>query len=220
LQRRKRNSVARRFVYSVLDRVVLACACAARFRARQTDGVFTAPTRFLRVATPVRRGSKIMFTFHLFGSRLFSAAACLCFCAACAAPVEAQADPVSADTSTCRFVVGQAEIDGVMQQITGRACLQADGTWQIVEDDAAAQALADGPVYYYDPWYWGPPVVFGVGVSFVFVDRFHHFHHMDHVRYMHGVRGPYGVGGHGGWRGAPPTRSWGGMSHGGGGMRR
>lgn len=162
-----------------------------------------------------------MFTFHQFGGGLYCGVACACLCAACAAPVEAQSDASapSGDASACRFVAGQAEIDGVMQQITGRACLQPDGTWQIVEDDAAAQALADGPVYYYDPWYWGPPVVFGVGVSFVFVDRFHHFHHMDHVRYVHGVHGSFGMGGRGGWHGAPPMHAWGGMSHG-GGMRR
>lgn len=162
-----------------------------------------------------------MFTFHQFGSGLYCGVACACLCAACAAPVEAQSDASapSGSASACRFVAGQAEIDGVMQQITGRACLQPDGTWQIVEDAAAAQALADGPVYYYDPWYWGPPVVFGVGVSFVFVDRFHHFHHMDHVRYVHGVHGSFGMGGRGGWHGAPPMHAWGGMSHG-GGMRR
>ncbi|ABE30181.1 putative lipoprotein [Paraburkholderia xenovorans LB400] len=163
-----------------------------------------------------------MLTFHQFGSRLYRGIVWLCLGAACAAPLAAHADDdaLSGDGSTCRFVAGQAEIDGVMQQITGRACLQPDGTWQIVDDDAAAQALADGAAYYYDPWYWGPAVVFGVGVSFVFIDRFHHFHHMDHVRYVRGVRGPYVVGGHGGWHGAPPMHAWGGMSHGGGGMRR
>ncbi|ASV99650.1 hypothetical protein [Paraburkholderia aromaticivorans] len=160
-----------------------------------------------------------MFIFHQFGSRLLRGFASLCCCAACAAPLEAHADALAMDVSTCRFVVGQAEIDGVMQEISGRACLQPDGTWQIVEDDAAAQALADGSLYYYDPWYWGPPVVFGVGVAFVFVDRFHHFHHMDHVRYLHGLHGPYGAG-HGASRGGPPTHTWGGMSRGGGGMRR
>lgn len=156
-----------------------------------------------------------MLTFHQFGRRRCSGVACLCLCAVCAAPVEAQSDAnaPSIDASTCRFVVGQAEIDGVMQQVSGRACLQPDGSWQIVEDDAAALALAPAPVYYYDPWYWGPPVVFGAGVSFVFVDRFHHFHHMDHVRDSHGS---HGMGTHGGWHGAP-MHPWGGMSHGGGG---
>lgn len=159
-----------------------------------------------------------MLTFHQFGTGLRSGVACLCLCAAYAAPVEAQSDASAppTDTSTCRFVVGQAEIDGVMQQVSGRACLQPDGSWQIVEDDAAALALAPAPVYYYDPWYWGPPVVF-TGVSFVFVDRFHHFHHMDHVRPMHGS---IGMGGRGGRHGGASTHMWGGMSHGGGGMRR
>ncbi len=98
-----------------------------------------------------------MLTSHQFGTGLCSGVACLCLCAACAAPVEAQSDanaPLN-DASTCRFVVGQAEIDGVMQQVSGRACLQPDGSWQIVEDDAAALALGPAPVYYYDPWYLG-----------------------------------------------------------------
>jgi surface antigen len=154
-------------------------------------------------------------------SGLYRGVACVCLCAVCAAPVEAQTDAnAPGDTQpTCRLVAGQAEIDGVMQQITGRACLQPDGTWQIVEDDAGAQYLADGPVYYYDPWYWGPPVVFAAGVSFVFIDRFHHHHHMDHVHYVHGVSG---MGGHGVWHGgASSMHMWSGVSHGsGGGMHR
>ena len=157
-----------------------------------------------------------MLTFHQFGTGLCSGVACLCLCAGCAAPVEAQSDanaPLS-DASACRFVVGQAEIDGVMQQVSGRACLQPDGSWQIVEDDAAALALAPAPVYYYDPWYWGPPVVFAGGVSVIFVDRFHHFHHMEHVHY---VRGSNGMGARGGWHGGASTQMWSGMSHGGGG---
>lgn len=157
-----------------------------------------------------------MLTFHQFGTGLCSGVVCLGLCAVCAAPAEAQTDanaPVN-DASTCRFVVGQAEIDGAMQQISGRACLQPDGSWQIVEDDAAAQALGPARVYYYDPWYWGPPMVFGAGVSFIFVDRFHHFHHLDHVRYGHGS--------YGNWHGGGSTHTWSGMSHGGGGggMRR
>lgn len=164
-----------------------------------------------------------MLTFHQFGTRLGSGVACLCLSALCAAPASAQtdADAPLAETSVCRFVAGQAEIDGVMQQVSGRACLQPDGSWQIVQDDVGALA----PTYYYDPWYWGPPVVFGVGVSVIFVDRFHHFHHMDHVRY---VRGSYGVGGRGGWHGGSSAHVWGGGAHmwgggahmGGGGMHR
>ncbi|NPT59196.1 hypothetical protein [Paraburkholderia elongata] len=163
-----------------------------------------------------------MFTFHQFGTGLCSGVACLCLCTACAAPVEAQSDanaPLN-DTSTCRLVVGQAEIDGVMQQITGRACLQPDGSWQIVEDDGAVQVFGAAPAYYYDQWYWGPPVIFGAGVSVVFVDRFHHFHHMDHVRDGHGS---HGMGAHGNWHGGGSTHIWSGMSHGagsGGGMHR
>ncbi|OAJ54406.1 hypothetical protein [Paraburkholderia ginsengiterrae] len=165
-----------------------------------------------------------MRNFHHFGTGLCGGVACACLCAACAAPVEAPPVAAQADLSapgpgepTCRLVAGQAEIDGVTQQITGRACLQPDGSWQIAEDDTAAQYLAYGPVYYYDPWYWGPPVVFGGGVSIVFIDRFHHHHHMDHVHFVHGSSG---MGGHGGWHGGSSMHMWGGSSgmlHGGGG---
>ncbi|MFP3566554.1 hypothetical protein [Paraburkholderia sp. SIMBA_030] len=171
-----------------------------------------------------------MVTFHQFGTGLCSGICCLCLSTGCAAQYDASAP--SNDTPPCRIVAGQAEIDGVMQQITGRACLQPDGSWQMVEGDGTALASYPAPVYYYDPWYWGPPVVFGGGVSFVFVDRFHHHHHMDHVRMgghgdwhggngdWRGGHGDWHGGGHGGWHGTVPMQGAGGMSHGGGGMRR
>jgi hypothetical protein len=40
---------------------------------------------------------------------------------------------VPADSANCRAIAGRAEIDGTMQQIVGRACLQPDGTWQILQ---------------------------------------------------------------------------------------
>ncbi|WP_243751149.1 hypothetical protein [Paraburkholderia sp. BL10I2N1] len=128
--------------------------------------------------------------------------------------------PLDDPTLTCREVVGQAEIDGTMQQIAGRACRQPDGTWQIMQDaeggGVAVYPLTAYPYYpYYDPWYWGPPVAIGVGGSFIFVDHFHHFHHMDHVHFGHP---PGGMGGRGGFHGMGSVRPpGGGMS--GGGMR-
>ena len=99
--------------------------------------------------------------------------------------VAQMADDPSDDGTNCRAVVAQADIDGTAQQIVGRACLQSDGTWQIVQS-------ADGSVLWYpvaaypydDPWYWGPTLFIGAGVSFVFVDRFHRFHHFDHVNHF------------------------------------
>lgn len=151
--------------------------------------------------------------------------------------------PVPAYSINCRAIVGQAEIDGTIQQIVGRACLQSDGTWQIVQS-------ADGSVLWYplaaypypDPWYWGPPFFVGAGASFIFVDRFHHFHHfhrfdrfhrfdhfnqMDHGRFGTPMgagfhRGPFpGVGmrGFGETRGGGAMHQFGGMS-GFGGIRR
>jgi surface antigen len=126
-----------------------------------------------------------------------------------AAPAVAQAyDDVDSGT-TCRAVAGQAEIDGSMQQVVGRACLQSDGTWQIVEDTDGSTLVYPVAFYPYpDQWYWGPPLFIGAGVSFVFVDRFHHHYHFDHFHqmgHMH-VGAPVGFGFHGG-----PARFGGGM---------
>jgi hypothetical protein len=46
--------------------------------------------------------------------------------------------PVPADSANCRAIAAQTEIDGAMQQIVGRACLQPDGTWQIVQSPEAS----------------------------------------------------------------------------------
>jgi surface antigen len=122
----------------------------------------------------------------------------------CAAPAAAQIDTTtSPPVGTCRQVTGQAEIDGTIQPISGLACLQPDGTWQIVQNlDGSWVVPAEdytayyGPGYAYGPWYWGAIVV-GGGATFVFVDHFHHFHHFSHVNVVfHGnttaVRGTWG----------------------------
>ncbi|TAL95375.1 MAG: hypothetical protein EPN73_13950 [Paraburkholderia sp.] len=150
-------------------------------------------------------------------------------CIACTTPVASQSvadDPLNDPALTCRTVVGEAQIDGVAQQIVGRACRQPDGTWQIVQDaDGSEAAIYPVPPYpyypYYDPWYWGPPVAIGVGASFIFVDHFHHFHHMDHVHFGHPA---FGMGMHGGFHGGfhgtgGGFHGMGGGSHGMGGVR-
>jgi len=124
----------------------------------------------------------------------------------CAAPALAQTynDAAATDIDSganCRAVAGQADVDGSMQQVVGRACLQSDGTWQIVESPDGSMLVY--PVAYYpypDPWYWGPSLFIGAGVSFIFVDRFHHRSHLDHFHqmgHMH-VGAPMGSGFHGG----------------------
>jgi surface antigen len=115
----------------------------------------------------------------------------------------------------------------------GGAAYPAPG---VAPDGATEAAAPDAPPY--DPYYaygypypypypydpfWGPPFLFGVGASFVFVDRFHHFHHIDHVHfgYPHGFahggfhRGFHGGGFHGG--GFHGGGFHGGGFHGGGG---
>jgi len=154
--------------------------------------------------------------------------------------------PVPADSANCRAIAWQTEIDGTMQQIVGRACLQPDGTWQIVQSPDGSVLMYPVAAYPYpDPWYWGPPLFIGVGASFIFVDRFHHFHHFDHFHQMDhnhfGVRfgegfhhGPFPGGGmhgfgemhrFGGMHGFGEMHRFGGMHgfsemHGSGGMRR
>jgi surface antigen len=140
-------------------------------------------------------------------------------CFGYAAPVASQTaayDAPPPDAAPCRDIAGQAEIDGVMQRIVGRACLQPDGTWRIGQDSGTV-VVVPAPAYpYYDPWYWGPPVVVGVGASFIFVDRFHHFHHPDHVRFGRPDRDLHGGGG--GFRRPGAMQGFGPM-HGFGGMR-
>jgi surface antigen len=122
-----------------------------------------------------------------------------------AAPALAQAydDSVAADVdpgTNCRAVAGQAEIDGSMQQVVGRACLQSDGTWQIMQSPDGSVLMYPVAIYPYpDPWYWGPPLYFGAGVSFIFVDHFHHFSHFHHFHQMDHVHvgAPIGSGFHG-----------------------
>lgn len=131
--------------------------------------------------------------------------------AGCTTPVASQqaVDEPVADTSVCRMVTGTADIDGTPQQISGLACRQPDGSWQIVQGDNDTLVYPEYPEtidYYGAPWYgvWPP---FFVGASVVFVDHFHHFHHMDHVHAggpgmpMTGVRGSFHNGFHGGFRG-------------------
>ncbi|WP_322068454.1 hypothetical protein [Paraburkholderia bannensis] len=102
-------------------------------------------------------------------------------------PAYAYDEGTSQDSGTCRAVIESAEIDGVMQEIAGRACLQSDGTWQIVRDVDGTTLwypVASYPYTYVDPWWWDPPIFLGVGISFVFVDRLHHFHHFDHFAHF------------------------------------
>ncbi len=138
------------------------------------------------------------------------------------------ANPPLNDQQPCQNVVGQAEIDGTQQQISGLACRQPDGTWQIQQaPDGSGAAVYPGPydpdyAYGYDssypypyPGYWGPPIAFGIGASFVFVDRFNHFHRINHIHYGRPYAGHWG-----GWRGGGHWGGghWGGGFHGGGGM--
>ena len=74
---------------------------------------------------------------------------------------------VPADGTDCRVFSGQAEIDGTMQQIVGRACRQSDGTWQIVQSTDGSVPVYPVAAYPYPaPWYWGAPLFIGGGASF------------------------------------------------------
>ncbi|CAJ0816641.1 hypothetical protein LMG18101_03003 [Ralstonia flaminis] len=99
---------------------------------------------------------------------------------------------------TCQPMTGQTEINGVMQEVQGTACLQPDGTWQMVDTDGSPTTDYGPPYYLDDTWYWGPPVFLG---SVVFVDRFHHIHRMHNVFFRHDGRGFARGGFRGGFHG-------------------
>jgi surface antigen len=123
--------------------------------------------------------------------------------------------PVPAQSAECRAIAGQTEIDGATQQVVGRACLQPDGTWQIVQSPDGSVLMYPVDAYPYpDPWYWGPPLFIGVGASFIFIDRFHRFHHFDHFHQMDHSR--FGARTGAGFHHGPFP---GGGMHGSGGMR-
>jgi hypothetical protein len=93
---------------------------------------------------------------------------------------------VAADDPNCREYTRGAVIGGQEQQLVGRACLQSDGTWKIVEGTSEHPAqivtVYTPPPYaaypYYEPWLWGSPFGLGFGASFVFFNGHHHgFHH-------------------------------------------
>ena len=109
----------------------------------------------------------------------------------------------------CQPVVGQVVVNGQSQQVTGLACLQPDGSWQLVDDSGGA--FYQTPYYYDDsyPWYWAPV---GYGAAFIFVDHHHHAHPMHHVFFRH-----VGVAGVRGFRGMPSGGFRGGMGRGMGG---
>ncbi|WP_420992801.1 hypothetical protein ACKI2N_006060 [Cupriavidus sp. 30B13] len=129
----------------------------------------------------------------------------------------------------CQQMTGQTEINGVQQQVQGLACLQPDGTWQMVDngDSGVVTYAAPYPYYAVDPWYWSPfGVTFG---SVIFIDRFHHIHQLGHpyfrtpgVRvgggFHGGFHGGFGGGFHGGFGGFHGGGFHGGF-HGGGGHR-
>ncbi len=137
----------------------------------------------------------------------------------------ALADEAWSTGPPCQQVAGQVVINGQWQQVAGVACLQPDGSWQLVDDSGGAYYTTP---YYYDDsdsWYWAPVAV-GYGAAFVFVDRHHHVFPMRHVFFRH-VGGGWGgrvvrVMPHGGFRGGMgggATRGMGGGmggAHGGG----
>ncbi|KVD81744.1 hypothetical protein WS62_24520 [Burkholderia sp. ABCPW 14] len=130
---------------------------------------------------------------------------------ACAQTYDGSTAPI--DTSDCLAVTGQADIDGAMQQVVGRACLQSDGTWRLVQNEDGSVLWYPVAAYPYpDPWYWGTPFFVGADTTFFFVDRFHHFHHFHRFHHFHPMT-PSHIG--------PPMG--GGFHHGtshGGGMSR
>jgi hypothetical protein len=151
-------------------------------------------------------------------SLLFVTCLSLC-CAACTLPPAPYISNVSTtvppDAPNCQVYTAQVTVDGTTQPIAGRACLQPDGTWQIVEAVPGvppAMAVYTPPPYayqaFYDSWLWGPPLGFSAG-GFVFVDRHHHIHdfhghgpffpHRPFFHHQEGFQHPHPMGGAAPW---------------------
>src|SRR5258708_6427454 len=82
----------------------------------------------------------------------------------------------------CRDYTAMATIDGQQQQVGGRICQEGEGQWHIT--DAPPQQPAPDAVFeptptypYYDPWLWGPPIGFGLGV--IVADGHRHPHRFE-----------------------------------------
>jgi hypothetical protein len=134
--------------------------------------------------------------------------------AALACAVVIQAYPSAAAVQQqpgCRQFTSTVKIDGRNQRVSGRACQQPDGSWQIMPADTAGAGAAPPqgygypapydagypypypyPYYPYSyPYYWngwGGPF----SASFFFGNRFGGFQHFGHDGFHHGG----GMGGH------------------------
>ena len=117
------------------------------------------------------------------------------------------------EPQNCRSFAAQVTVGGQPQQAVGRACQQADGSWEVTQNTPGLpqqiytlppQAIYLYPYperyYWWDPWFYGPS--FFVGGPVFLAHGFHHFHHHDgfhHGGFPHG--GGFAHGGfHGGRR--------------------
>jgi hypothetical protein len=95
--------------------------------------------------------------------------------------------PVQAETKNCREFTVPIKVGNEEKQAYGRACEQADGSWQIVQPDGAKPptVIEHTNIYpsypYWGPWgpWWGPWGWSEFGVVGVH-HRHHHHHHHGH----------------------------------------
>lgn len=120
---------------------------------------------------------------------------------AAAAAFGMASDASAQDAPYCREYQQRVTIGGVLRNIYGTACQQADGSWQKVDQQPEMPAQADDvqvvqyqqpiyvqqPVVYEEPVYYRPYYGPSIGLSFGF-DDWH--------------------GGHGGWHGGHGGGHW------------
>ena len=126
----------------------------------------------------------------------------------------------SGDQPTCRDYAVPVIVDGKTVQATGRACLQADGSWRVTQetpglptqiytvppppaypegsypDPYAYPSPYDYSYWVYDPWFYGPPYWFG---GFAFANnflRFRRFNRFNHFQHFHPREGLHQGGMH------------------------
>src|SRR5882757_11505296 len=108
------------------------------------------------------------------------------------------------EPQNCRSFAAQVTVGGQPQQAVGRACQQADGSWEVKQNTPGLpqqiytlppQAIYlypyPEPYYWWDPWFYGPLLFVGSPVFLAHgFHRHHDFHHQggSHHGGSHGGR--------------------------------
>jgi hypothetical protein len=169
-----------------------------RLGRRRPCSAATAPSPLNARSPSWQRMRALFLLLPLIGSA--------CVAEATPSPQLAAVQPVPAPAQQdCREFNTSVAIGGQQQPAYGTACLQPDGSWKIEQHvgDQAPQTYVVSPqqylayyppVYYEDPWFFGPPLFVGgifIGGGREFHHRFAHFHGGFHHGFHAGFHGGF-----------------------------